>query len=137
MKRLNTVAAIAVIVFAAASASSAFAQSGAPGSTPSKPSKVTAVPPPPPPPGGPDKLVTRTQPPVGPRKPMGPIVVDDIAGHPNQTHADLPPGPGTYNCASQNACTWLAAKCDKAGGGMSQNPPDEPGGFPTQTCTIY
>jgi hypothetical protein len=131
-----TVATIAAVIFAAASASSAFAQSGAPGSTPSKPNKVTAVPPPPPPPGGPDKLVTRTQPP-GPHKPTGPVVIDDIAGHPNQTHADLPPGPGTYNCASQNACTWLAAKCDKAGGGMSQNPPDEPGGFPTQTCTIY
>ena len=134
---MKSMIAIAALIGVAFAASSAFAQSGAPGTTPSKPNKVTAVPPPPPP-GGPDKLVTRPQPPVppGPRKPTGPIVVDDIAGHPNQAHADLPPGPGTYNCASEHACIWLASKCAKADGGMSQNPPDKPGGFPTQTCTI-
>jgi len=134
---MKSMIAIAALIGIACAASSAFAQNSGPGSTLPKP-KV-AVMPPPPPPGGPDKLVTRTQPtiPGDPRKPKGPSVVDDIAGHPNQAHADLPPGPGTYHCASQNACNWLAAKCDKAGGGMSQNPPDQPGGFPTQTCTIY
>lgn len=136
MKPKPILAALFGIAFAAASAAGAAAQSSAPGTPSTKPNRATTAPPPP---GGPDKLSTRTHPPApgaGLRAARPPNVVDDLAGGPNQAHADLPPGPGTYHCASNNACTWLATKCDKAGGGMSQNPPDSPGGFPTQTCTI-
>jgi hypothetical protein len=139
MKIASFAFAACAFALATSMASGALAQSSVPGSpsNPTKP-KVTAVPTPPPPPGG-NRYTSPTLPPgpgIALRKPGGPTVVDDLAGQPNQAHADLPPGPGTYHCASQHACAWLDSKCTKAGGGMSQNPPDSPGSFPTQTCTI-
>jgi hypothetical protein len=127
MKCLNTVATIALVIFATASASSAFAESGAPGSTPSKPNKVTAVPPPPPPPGGPDKLVTRTQPPVPPgsRKPKAPGVVDDLAAIPHHSKSH-----GGSTCGAE-AGTGVANPTCVASLDAMCGTKDHPGGMRT------
>lgn len=130
--RLTTATAVLIALAFTASVPGAAARTGAPGSTPGKPNKVATVPTPPP--GGPDKFTTRTQPPRPGSGPRHPTPIDDLAGHPNQAHV-LP--PGTFHCTTDHSCNWLAKKCDEAGGGMSQNPPDSPGGYPSQTCTIY
>jgi hypothetical protein len=127
MKSTCVRAALIGIAIANFSAASAFAQSGMPGSTPPRPNKVTAVPPPPPPPGGPDKFVTRTQPPApdaGLRKPHAPTVVDDMAADPNWR------GSTCYPAAGPNCVPSLDKLCTERGGGMSTNPDG------SVTCTV-
>jgi hypothetical protein len=123
MKCLNTVATIALVIFAAANAS---AQT-TPSTTPSKPNKVTSVPPPPPPPG-PDKLTTGTQPP-GPhggktRDPRGPGVVDDLAADPNRKaskcYANLG-HPAYFNCINSLITNCVIGKGGTASTGSNEN----------------